>query len=108
MNSYRGDGDRTSVAVIGGVVDALEVEGDADSFLQFPVVVRLNDLLRVVTQSAVAEDEAETARRQVIAVTVRDPIDYPRKTDLVLRSVPAFSLEQQAHRQGRVDLRECP
>src|SRR5260221_3942715 len=108
MHTQAEDRHGAAIAVVGGVIDALEVEGYIDSLAQFAVVVQLQDFFRAVVEPAVADDETEATGCQEVAVRVGQSVDHPGNAGFVLRPPPTRAFEQQAGRDRFIDLRERP
>ena len=92
VQSYGADGDGTAVAVVAGVVDAGEAEAECEVLLELAVVVRLDDLLGTVVESPVADDEADAAGGEVIAVCGRQAVEQDRHAELVVGPLPPLAL----------------
>src|SRR5262249_12398437 len=64
----REDRDGTAIAVVGGMIDLVEVSRHVDALADLTAVVDFQDLFQAVVQTAVADDEPQPARGQVVAM----------------------------------------
>src|SRR5262245_13388140 len=101
-------GDRAAVAVVSRVVDPLEVDAHDDPLADLQAVVRLDDLLVPVAQRSVADDEAQAARSQIVAVGIRQTVEDDGQSETVLRPAPARPFPDQARSHRSVNLGERP
>src|SRR5438876_180607 len=104
MHAQRADRDWTAIAVVSGMIDLLKVRGDIDALVQLAIIKQFEDLFRSIPELPVAKDEAETARRQIVAVFRRQPVEDTGQTHLVSRPTPARSLQQHPQTRRLVNL----
>jgi hypothetical protein len=74
------DGDRAAVAVEGGVVHELIVEGDMDGLPDLEIVVGFEDLLPAVGQGAVASEDAQATGGEEVLVDFGDAVEGSSET----------------------------
>src|SRR6267378_3101374 len=97
---------RAAVAVIARVRDALIPEGDVRLLHDRQAVKDFEDPLRRVIQAPVAEEEAQPARGEVIAMGTRKPVDVSRNTDGVFGTTPSAPFKERTRRERTINLRE--
>src|SRR6266446_237691 len=97
---------RAAVAVIARVRDALIPEGDVRLLHDRQAVKDFEDPLRRVIQAPVAEEEAQPARGEVIAMRPGKPIDVSRNTYGVFGTTPAAPFNEPTRRERTIYLRE--
>ena len=98
------DVDRAAVGVVGGVGDQLIVGGKGEVLVDRVGVVGLEDPFVAVVETAVADQQAEAAGRQEIAVRAGKPVDGAADADCVARTSPIAALDRQACRDAAVDV----
>src|SRR5437870_495990 len=103
-----GNGDGAAIAIIRGVVDPLEVEGDVNPLTQLPIVICLKNLLGAVVEPAIADYKAQSAGGQIGAMARGQVIDHQRQAHLVLGPAPTFALEEHPQSGGAVNFSERP
>jgi len=62
------DPDGAAVAVVAGIVDVLDIEGEEETLPGVPGVVALDNVLASIVQAAIAEQKTEAAVLQIILV----------------------------------------
>jgi hypothetical protein len=67
-----GDEDRAAVAVVAGIVDVLQAGSNVDAAPKVGSVVGLHNIFAAVVESAIAQEEAETAVGEVGLVVLLD------------------------------------
>src|SRR6266850_3819853 len=97
---------RAAVAVIARVRDALTAEGEVRLLHDRQAVKDFEDPFRRVIQAPVAEEEAETAGGEIIAVRTRKPVDVSRNTDGVFGTTPSAPFNERTRRERTINLRE--
>src|SRR5712691_13339933 len=97
---------RAAVAVIARVRDALISEGEVRLLHDRQAVKDFEDPLRRVIQAPVAEEEAQPARGEIIAMRPRKPIDVSRDTYGVFGTTPSAPFNESTRRERTIDLRE--
>src|SRR4029077_9819198 len=95
--------DRTTDAVVGGIVEKLIAHGDAPGG-DGEAVVGLDDLLETrVRQPSVSDQDTETACVQKRLVASRDTVEDPGNTDGVVRTLPQPADELGPGRHRSID-----
>src|SRR6267378_1418209 len=97
---------RAAVAVIARVRDALISEGDVRLLHDRQAVEDFENLLRRVIQTPVAEEEAQPAGGEIIAMRPRKPIDVSRNTYGVFGTTPSAPFNERTRRERTINLRE--
>src|SRR5579872_4058975 len=95
MESRRSDGHWSAVAVVSGVFNSLEIDGEVHARPQRDSVVGLQDFLIPVVERAVAKLEAQAAGGQIRGVHAGDGVDDAGQTHLVVSAAPPGSLIRQ-------------
>src|SRR5581483_11619398 len=95
VQAAREDRDRATIGVVGGIDDVLIVEGQGAPARELQRVVGLENPLRAVVQPAVADQEAEAARSQEVAVRLREPVHRAADADRVVRPPPETALDRE-------------
>ena len=94
MHANRTDGHRTTIAVVGGINNLLEIQGYVEAFDHRQVIEHLQDLLRAVPQGAVADNKIEAAGCQIFPMCLRETVGRQRQADLVVCPTPALPFEE--------------
>src|SRR5258708_20956686 len=68
--------DRSAVAVVAGIVYALQVESGVDTPPDVDVVVSLEDVFAPVIESAIAQQKAQSTQPQIILVIFLDGVAH--------------------------------
>src|SRR5882762_7930935 len=97
---------RAAVAVIARVRDALISEGDVRLFHDCQAVKDFEDPLRRVIQAPIAEEEAQPARGEIIAMRPRKPIDVTRNPYGIFGTTPSAPFNEPTRRERTINLRE--
>src|ERR1022692_5049269 len=101
------NGNRTAIPVIGWINNILIVRGNGEMLDDAHRIERLDDLLPAgARQLPVADQDAETAGREIGAGSIRDTVDGNGKPDTVVGPVPSTAFENQTGRRGPVDVGE--
>src|SRR6476619_776632 len=87
--------------------DELIVERQRRPLVDVVRIEGLDDLFRTIIDLAVADQNAEAADREEIAVIPRDRIDGAGKADLVVGATPGRAADRGAEREAGIDVGEC-
>src|SRR3981189_3653003 len=87
---------RPAIGVIGRVGDELVVEGQAHGLEQRDRIIGLQDPLGAVIEPAIADQDAEAAGRDEVAVIPRQAVDGGADPDRVLGPPPGRALDRGA------------
>src|SRR2546428_42929 len=90
---------RAAVAVVARVRDALISEGEVRLLHDRQAVKDFENPLRRVIQAPVAEEEAQPARGEIIAMRPRKPIDVSRNTYGVFGTTPSAAFDEATRRE---------
>src|SRR5215813_2802165 len=90
--------DGTAIGVIGGIDDQLIVGGEGERLVQRIGIVGLENPLGPIVELTVANQGAETARRDEVAMVARQHVDGSANADDVVGAAPFSSLDRQARR----------
>jgi hypothetical protein len=74
--------DRAAVGVVGGVGDQLVIRGQGEILVDRIGIIRLENAFVAIVELAVADQKAETTRRQEIAVRGRQSVDCAADTEI--------------------------
>src|SRR3989454_1782543 len=97
---------RAAVAVVARVRDALISEGGVRLLHDRQAVKDFENPPRRVIQAPVAEEEAQPARGEIIAMRPRKPIDVSRNTYGVFGTTPSAPFDEATRRERTINLRE--
>src|SRR6516225_9244792 len=92
----REDRDRPAIGVVGGVADKLIVGGEGDALHDRIGVVGFKNLLGTIIELAVADQQAEAAGGEEVAMRLRQSVDRAADADGVVRSSPIAALDGQS------------
>src|SRR6266705_287391 len=82
------DRDRPAVGVVGGVSDELIVEREIEIFANVVGIIGLEDLFLTVVEPSVADNDAEPAGGDEVAVRFRQGVDGATDADAVAWPIP--------------------
>src|SRR5882724_5120387 len=97
---------RSPVGVVGRVYEQLIVGGEGDILVQRIGVVGLENLLGSVVELTIADQQANAAGGEEVAMRRGKPIDGAADTDGVVWSPPIAAFNGDATRQAAVDIGE--
>src|SRR5712691_2857409 len=106
VQAAREDRDRPAVGVIGGSGDQRIIGGEGEGFVERKGVIGFQNALRLVVESAVADQRSKAAGGEEIAVVPRERVDRPADADHVVGPAPFGALDRGAKRGAGVDIRE--
>src|SRR5205823_2082399 len=93
MNSNRGDVHWATITIESRICNELVVRANRYDFLYSPCVVRFEDSLPTgIIESAVANDEAEAASRQIRSMVSRDPVDGHSRSEHIVSPFPIVAM----------------
>src|ERR1700704_5680905 len=98
---------RSAISVVGEIGDELIVERQRRPLVDVVRIEGLEDLFRTIIDLAVADQNAEAANREEIAVIPRERIDRAGKADLVVGPSPRGAADRGAEREAGIDVGEC-
>ena len=105
VSAKRGDDHRTAVAVVTRIDDVLHTGRQVNTAPSVDGVVGLKDVFAAVIQLAVAEQESQTARREIVLVIFLDAVGHERDAGTILLAMPPSAVGSHALREGLVHLR---
>ena len=88
VNAKAHHGDGTAVLVVARIGHVLIIDGERNPAPDMRRVIGLEDLFEAVVQSAIAQNEAQPAQRQVAPVIAREPVRDESGAYFVLRTAP--------------------
>src|ERR1700704_7171820 len=97
---------RPAVGIIGRVGDELVIEGQAHDVEQRDRIIGLQDPLGAVIEPAVADQDAEAAGRDEVAVIPRQAVDGGTDAHRIIGPAPGRALDRRAEREALVDVGE--
>src|SRR5258708_37157026 len=96
MQRARENRDRATIGVIGGVGDQLIVRGEREVLVDRKGVIRLEETFVAIIERAVADQQAEAACRQEIAMRGRKSVDGAADPNRIARASPIASFDRHA------------
>src|SRR5215210_5553878 len=96
MKAARKHRNRPAVGIVSGIGDELVVEGKRHRFVEAVRIVGLEDFFSPVIELSVANENTETARREISARLRGETFDDPRDTDFIVRPSPCCSGQNRA------------
>src|SRR5438105_4329850 len=97
MHPHSPDGDRTTVAVVSGVIDDLKIGGNEDVVVDFDEIISFADFFRgVMGETSVADQEPVTAGGKIGAMVFGQLVDGDRDARDVVGAAPPVPFESQA------------
>src|SRR5882672_1503099 len=107
MNPYTQNRNRPAVAIVGGIVDPLIIQGQRQPVRHGGAVIGFQDFLGpVMGKPLVADEDAKSARREVVAGGIRQAINHASQAKAVLRTTPIPAFEREPRRERAVYLGE--
>ena len=103
MGAEGGDQDGAAVAVVAGIVDVLDAGGEINATPDVDGVVGLEDVFAAVVESAVAEQKAEAAVREIVLVILLDGVGDEGDAGAVLLAMPPCAVRADAFGESLVD-----
>src|SRR5271165_4997532 len=88
MQPEANDVSRTTIPVIPRIPHKLIIRSYQNSPPHMSRIIRLKNLLRTVSQPAVAQNKSEAAQGEIPAVIARNPVDDKRRPHFVLCAMP--------------------
>ena len=95
-----------AVGVVGGVRNELIVGGQCEPFVQRIGIICFQHAFAAVIELAVADEHAEAAGGDEVAMIPRQGVDRAAETDYVVWPPPARALDRGAERQAGIDVGE--
>jgi hypothetical protein len=74
VEAHAGDGDGAARLIVAGIIDVLQVEGREEAAPEMRGVEAFEDFFGAVGQPAIAEQEAETAQREILLMRGDDSV----------------------------------
>jgi hypothetical protein len=105
MRANRENLHRPAILVVAGMGDELCVERCKESTPVMRRVIAFENVLAGIVQPPVAEQEAESAEREVLLVVALDGVGDTGEADLVIGPRPAVAGEVRTQLEGLIDLR---
>src|SRR6266700_5954315 len=102
MQSQRFDRDRSPVGVVGGIADALKIEGHPGILEHVHAVVRFKDRLGPVVDPTIADEDAESAGGEIFTVHLRQLVSDNAYAEGVLAARPCRTVNRDAGGDGAV------
>src|SRR5580658_7180689 len=87
------DGDRAAVAVEGGVVDVLVIDGEVNVLPEGQIVIGFDDFFPAVVEGAVAVEDSQAAGFEVSLVFRGNAGDYASEAEGVIGAMPAGAVD---------------
>src|SRR5271156_5474478 len=88
MKAQGGHEDRTTIAIVAGVVEVLKIEGSVNAAPRVEGVVGFENVLAAVVQAAISEKKSEAAEREIFLVIAGDSVRDKNEARAVEFSVP--------------------
>src|SRR5260370_21818591 len=85
------------------MVHKLKPEGRVGAAPRVQCVVRFDDIFAAIVETAVAQDNHEAAKSEILLVVARDSVGHEGEAGAIEPSAPAHSTGPEAEQDGFVD-----
>src|ERR1035437_8894850 len=105
VGAERRNDDGAAIAVVTGIDDMLHTGCEVYTAPHVRRVVGLKNIFAAIIQLAIAQQESQAARREIVLVIFLDGVGHERDAGAILLAMPPCALGSHALRKGLVYLR---